>query len=76
MKSRIRLVLSRVRYAALGAAVGAGVGALISRNAASSGGALGALVGATFGETRVSAGQFLAEARERVTEQRGLRSDS
>lgn len=49
---RIKRMLSRVRYAAIGAAIGAGIGGLVSRNAASSGGAIGGLVGATIGEKR------------------------
>lgn len=64
MKSRIRLILLRVRYAAIGAAVGAAVGAVFSRNAASTGGAIGALAGATIAETRDTASSFLEEATE------------
>lgn len=65
MRERIRRVLGRARYAAIGAAIGAGVGGLFSRNAASTGGAVGGLVGAVVGETRVSAGEFVASIRER-----------
>jgi osmotically inducible lipoprotein OsmB len=65
MRSRLKLMLSRARYAAMGAAVGAAAGGLISKNAASSGGALGALVGATIGEKRVSLDSLVEEVKER-----------
>ena len=65
MRERIRRVLGRARYAAIGAAIGAGVGGLFSRHAASTGGAVGGLVGAVVGETRVSAGNFVEAVRER-----------
>lgn len=68
MRERIRRVLGRARYAAIGAAVGAGVGGLLSRNAASTGGAVGGLVGAVVGEKRASAGEFVAAFRERRSE--------
>ncbi len=65
MRNRIRRVLGRARYAAIGAAIGAGVGGLFSRNAASTGGAVGGLVGAVVGEKRASAGEFFEAVRER-----------
>lgn len=65
MRDRIRRVLGRARYAAMGAAIGAGVGALFNRNAASTGGAVGGLVGAVVGEKRASAGEFFEAVRER-----------
>lgn len=64
MKSRIKHVLLRARYAAIGAAVGAAIGAVFSRNAASTGGAIGALVGATVADTRDTASSFIEEAKE------------
>ena len=63
MKSRIKRVLLRARYAAIGAAVGAAIGSLFSRNAASTGGAVGGLVGATVADTRETASTVLEEAR-------------
>ena len=68
MRARIRRVLGRARYAAIGAAIGAGVGGLFSRNAASTGGAVGGLVGAVLGETRIDASAFVAEVRDRREE--------
>ena len=65
MRERIRRVLGRARYAAVGAAIGAGVGGLVSRNAASTGGAVGGLVGAVVGETRVSASDLVQSVRAR-----------
>jgi len=65
MASRVTLVLSRARYAAIGAAVGAGIGGLVSRKSASTGGAMGALVGATIGEKRVSVDAFVEEVKEK-----------
>ena len=68
MRQRIKRVLGRARYAAIGAAIGAGIGGLVSRNAASTGGAVGGLIGAAVGETRASADTFIAEFRERRKE--------
>jgi outer membrane lipoprotein SlyB len=68
MRERIRRVLGRARYAAIGAAIGAGIGGLFGRNAASTGGAVGGLVGAVVGETRVSASDFIREVRDRREE--------
>jgi len=65
MASRLKLVLSRARYAAIGAAIGAGIGGLISRRYASTGGAMGALAGATIGEKRVSVDEFVEEVKEK-----------
>jgi len=65
MGSRLKLILSRARYAAIGAAVGAGIGGLISRKYASTGGAMGALVGATIGEKRVTVDAFVEEVKEK-----------
>lgn len=64
MKSRIKHIMLRARYAAIGAAVGAAIGSVFSRNAASTGGAIGAMVGATVADTRDSASSFLEEAKE------------
>jgi osmotically inducible lipoprotein OsmB len=64
VKRQLELVLSRARYAAIGAAVGGGLGGLFSRSAASSGAAVGALVGATVGESRLTAQTRLDELRE------------
>ncbi|ELY61905.1 YMGG-like glycine zipper-containing protein [Natronolimnohabitans innermongolicus] len=64
MKARIKHVLRRARYAAIGAAVGAAVGSVFSRNAASTGGAIGAMVGATVADTQDTATTYLDEARE------------
>ncbi|WP_436343422.1 glycine zipper 2TM domain-containing protein [Natronorubrum sp. FCH18a] len=63
MKARLKHVLLRARYAAMGAAVGAAIGSVFSRNAASTGGAIGAMVGATVADTRDSASTYLEEAR-------------
>lgn len=62
-KSRIKHVLLRARYAAIGAAVGAALGAVFSRNAASTGGAIGALVGATVADTRDTASSVLEDTK-------------
>ncbi|ELZ12753.1 MULTISPECIES: glycine zipper 2TM domain-containing protein [Haloterrigena] len=64
MKERIKRVLLRARYAAIGAAVGAAIGSVFSRNAASTGGAIGAMTGATIADTRETATAVLEEARE------------
>ncbi|ELY43478.1 glycine zipper 2TM domain-containing protein [Natronorubrum sulfidifaciens] len=63
-KSRLKHVLLRARYAAIGAAAGAAIGAVFSRNAASTGGAIGALIGATVADTRDTASALLEDARE------------
>lgn len=65
MQKRLKRILSRARYAAMGAAVGAGIGGLFGRNAASTGGALGAIVGATIGEKRVSVDSFIDDVKEK-----------
>jgi osmotically inducible lipoprotein OsmB len=65
VRRQIELVLSRARYAAIGAAIGGGLGGLFSRNAASSGAAVGALVGAAVGENRLSAQSKIDDLRER-----------
>ena len=65
MKSRIKQVLLRARYAAIGAAVGAAIGSVFSRNGASTGGAIGGLVGATVADTRETATTFLEEAKDK-----------
>ncbi|WP_162989794.1 hypothetical protein [Natronorubrum halophilum] len=64
MKARIKRVMCRSRYAAMGAALGAAVGAVFGRNAASTGGAVGALIGATAADTRDTASSFFEEATE------------
>ena len=64
MRERITKILSRVQYAAMGAAIGAGIGGLFSRNMASTGAAFGALVGATYGEKRPG----LADRFEELTD--------
>lgn len=76
MKSRIKHVLLRARYAAIGAAVGAAIGAVFSRNAASTGGAIGALVGATVADTRDTASSFLDEAKETELSPLSTRDDA
>ncbi len=68
MQKRLKRILSRARYAAMGAAVGAGIGGLVGRNAASTGGALGAIVGATIGEKRVTVDSFIDDVKERRAE--------
>ncbi|ADB60507.1 17 kDa surface antigen [Haloterrigena turkmenica DSM 5511] len=65
MKQRIKHVLLRARYAAIGAAVGAAIGSVFSRNAASTGGAIGAMAGATIADTRETVTAILDEAKER-----------
>jgi osmotically inducible lipoprotein OsmB len=65
VRRQIELVLSRARYAAIGAAIGGGLGGLFSRNAASSGAAIGALVGAAVGENRLTAQSRIDDLRER-----------
>lgn len=65
MGNRLKRILSRARYAAIGAAIGAGIGGLVSRNAASTGGAMGALVGAAIGEKRVSVDTFVEDVKEK-----------
>lgn len=62
--SRIRPLLNRAKYAAIGAAIGAALGGLISRSAASTGGAVGGLVGATYAEARLAAGDTYSELKE------------
>ena len=68
MRNKIRQVVSRVKYAAIGAAVGGGAGAIVSRNAASTGAAMGALVGATIGEKRASVGTVVEEIKGETPE--------
>lgn len=70
MGSRLKRILSRARYAAIGAAIGAGIGGLFSRNAASTGGAIGAALGATLGEKRVSIDTFVDDVKDRRLPQR------
>ncbi|WP_117594236.1 hypothetical protein [Haloprofundus halophilus] len=67
--AHFRRMLSRARYAAIGAAIGAGLGGLFGKEAASTGGAVGALLGATFGETRVSARSRFDKLRARSEEE-------
>lgn len=74
MRSRIKITLGRVKYAAIGAAIGAALGGLVNRNAASTGGAVGGLVGATLGETRVNAESTYTQLKGKV--QREPVSDS
>lgn len=64
VKQQLELVLSRARYAAIGAAIGGGIGGLFSRSAASSGAAIGALVGSVVGESRLTAQSRIDELRE------------
>ena len=68
MRETIELVISRAKYAAIGAAIGGGLGGLISRNAASTGAAAGALIGATAGEKRIAMNSFVAEVKEKKSE--------
>ena len=65
MQHRIAYIVSRAKYAAIGAAIGAGIGGLISRNAASTGGAIGGLIGATVGEKRVAVTTFVDRVKTR-----------
>ncbi|MGZ0747205.1 MULTISPECIES: glycine zipper 2TM domain-containing protein [unclassified Haloparvum] len=65
MGEKLDTVLSRARYAAIGAAVGGGLGGLFGRSTASSGAALGGLVGAAVGEKRVSARSMIEQVRNR-----------
>ncbi|TYL38343.1 hypothetical protein CV102_11040 [Natronococcus pandeyae] len=64
VKQQLELMLSRARYAAIGAAIGGGIGGLFSRSAASSGAALGALVGSVVGESRLTAQSRIDELRK------------
>ena len=75
MKQRVKRVLSRARYAAIGAAIGAGVGGLVSRKAASTGGALGAVAGATVGEKRVTVDAFIDDVKEKRADRDVLESE-
>lgn len=65
MGDKLETVLSRARYAAIGAAIGGGLGGLLGRSTASSGAALGGLVGAVVGEKRVSARSMIEQVRNR-----------
>ena len=65
MRETIQLVISRAKYAAIGAAIGGGLGGLFSRNAASTGAAVGALAGATIGEKRLVVNSFVADVKEK-----------
>ena len=65
MRDKIRLVVSRAKFAAIGAAVGAALGGLVSRNLASTGGAMGALAGAVIGEKRASVESLVEDVKER-----------
>jgi len=65
MGNKLETVLSRARYAAIGAAIGGGLGGLLGRSTASSGAALGGLVGAVVGEKRVSARSMIEKVRNR-----------
>lgn len=65
MGDKLETVLSRARYAAIGAAIGGGLGGLLGRSTASSGAALGGLVGAVVGEKRVSARSVIEKVRSR-----------
>jgi osmotically inducible lipoprotein OsmB len=75
MQKRIKRVLSRARYAAIGGAIGAGIGGLVGRNAASTGGALGAIVGATIGEKRVTVDSFIDDVKEKRAERDELAAE-
>ena len=63
MGSRLKRMVLRAQYAAIGAALGAAAGGLLSRNAASTGGALGALAGATIGEKRIDVSDTIAQVK-------------
>lgn len=65
MGEKLDTVLSRARYAAIGAAIGGGLGGLLGRSTASSGAALGGLVGSVVGEKRVSARSMIEQVRNR-----------
>lgn len=64
MRTRLKRVVNRAKYAAIGAAVGGALGGLFSRNAASTAAGVGALVGATVGEKRVSVGALATRVKE------------
>lgn len=65
MGEKLDTVLSRARYAAIGAAVGGGLGGLFGRSTASSGAAIGGFVGSVVGEKRVSARSMIEQVRNR-----------
>lgn len=67
MGDKLETVLSRARYAAIGAAIGGGLGGMLGRSTASSGAALGGLVGAVVGEKRVTARSMIEQVRNRET---------
>jgi hypothetical protein len=63
MVPRIRRIVTRTKYAAIGAAIGAGLGGILGTNTASTGGAVGGLVGATIGEKRETVDSFVNNVR-------------
>lgn len=63
MGDKLETVLSRARYAAIGAAIGGGLGGLLGRSTASSGAAIGGLLGAVVGEKRVTARSMIEKVR-------------
>jgi len=73
MRSRLKRILRRSKYAATGAAIGAALGALWSRNLASTGGALGALAGVTIAQQRDSVDTVVDQIKEK--KQAGNQSD-
>ena len=68
MRARLTRMISRAKFAAIGAAIGGGVGGLYSTNAASTGAAIGGLVGAVIGEKRVMVTDLVADVKERKDE--------
>lgn len=65
MRTRLKRVFRRSKYAATGAAIGAAVGALFGRNGASTGGAVGGLIGATIAAQRDSVDNVVGEIKEK-----------
>jgi len=65
MRTRLKRVFRRSKYAATGAAIGAAIGAVFGRNGASTGGAVGGLVGAAVAEQRDSVDNVVGEIKEK-----------
>jgi len=63
--SRFKRVVSRAKYAAIGAAAGGALGGLVGRNAASTAAGVGALLGAIFGEKRVDVETLVDDVKAR-----------
>lgn len=73
MRTRIKRVMNRAKYAAVGAAAGGALGGLFSRNAASTAAGVGALVGATIGEKRGSVDAVVTKVKDGTRSERLLR---